>query len=315
MLKLSNMKMRIKHLFIVSLGFVVVAGLMSSCQSSGTKTKGAEEKLIESASKVDAQLMENFNKSKLIFYSLPSPLETAMLIKKSGARFDADILNPTKNASKYSTNLKMAVNLGIYGADLSYTSLFDQTQSSIQYMAASKKLADGLNILDIIDENTLKNIEENMNNRDAIIDIVSESFMNSHSYLKENDRPIISTEILVGGWIEGLYLATSLTNGSMQNNKRLLDRIVYQKLSLITVINLIESHEENEDLTYLKNKMLELQDIFEQIKIVNTSNVIAETDASRRTTTIKADSETYISEETFKQLINKVSEIRTEFIS
>ncbi len=37
--------------------------------------------LVESVT-VDGKVMDDFKKSKLIFYSLPSPLETAMLIKE-----------------------------------------------------------------------------------------------------------------------------------------------------------------------------------------------------------------------------------------
>ncbi len=298
------------------LTFIFILSTLFSCQSDGKKqSKSEEEKIVESATEVDQKMMEDFNKSKLIFYSLPSPLETAMLIKRSGARYDEEILNPISNVTNYNTNLKMALNLGIYSADLSYTSLFDQTQSSIQYMACAKKMAEGLSILDAIDENTIKKLEDNMNNRDAVMEIISETFMNSNSYLKENERPAISVMVLVGGWVEGLYLATSLTNGVLENNKRLLDRIIYQKLSLITVMNLLESHTDNEDIAYLQGKMGELKSIFEQVKIVNTSKVEAETDVENKITTIKADSETYISQEVFDMLLKKVAEIRSEFIS
>ncbi|TLX78301.1 hypothetical protein E9993_01080 [Labilibacter sediminis] len=297
--------------------FTLLVGMISACQSDGKKSsKTEEEKLVESASQpIDQQMMEDFNKSKLIFYSLPSPLETAMLIKRSGARYDEEILNPISNVTKYNTNLKMALNLGIYSADLSYTSLFDQTQSTIQYMACAKKMAEGLSIIDAIDETTIKKLEDNMNNRDAVMEIISETFMNSNAYLKENDRPTISVMVLVGGWVEGLYLASSLTNGSMENNKRLVDRIIYQKLSLITVMNLLESHSNNEDIQYLHGKMSELKSIFEQVKIVNTSKVESETDATNKVTTIKADSETHMSEEVFNNLLKKVKEIRSEFVS
>jgi len=310
--------MRKTFILFTKISFSLILGMsvLSSCQSDGKKSSQSEEdKIVQSATEVDQQMMEDFSKSKLIFYSLPSPLETAMLIKRSGARYDDEILNPVSNVSNYNTNLKMAINLGIYSADLSYTSLFDQTQSSIQYMGCAKKLADGLSILDAIDENTIKKLEDNMNNREAVMEIISETFMNSNAYLKENDRHAISVMVLVGGWVEGLYLATTLTNGSMDNNKRLLDRIIYQKLSLITVMNLLESHAENEDIVYLQSKMDELKSIFEQVKIVNTSKVQAETDSENKVTTIKADSETYMSEEVFKQLIEKVAEIRNEFIS
>ncbi len=301
-----------KLVFVLAL----ISPFAVSCNSDGKKAdKSEEEKIIESAQEVDPQMVENFNKSKLIFYSLPSPLETAMLIKRSGARYDEEILNPVANITNYNTNLKMAINLGIYSADLSYTSLFDQTQSAIKYMGCAKKMAEGLSIMDAIDESTIKKLEDNMNNRDAVMEIISETFMNSNAYLKENDRAAISVMVLVGGWVEGLYLATTLTNGSMDNNQRLVDRIIYQKLSLITVLNLMESYGDNEDIVYLQNKIAELQSIFEEIKIINTSKVETETDSENKITTIKADSETHMSKEVFDKLLQKVAEIRTEFIS
>ncbi|SMO73258.1 hypothetical protein SAMN06265379_10662 [Saccharicrinis carchari] len=309
----KNLLLSCKLLAVLFLGTYI----LSSCQSDNKKKSSTEQdKIISSAQKqVDAQLMEDFNKSKLIFYSLPSPLETAMLIKRSGARYNQEILNPISNADNYNTNLKMALNLGVYSADLSYTSLFDQTQSTIQYMGCAKKMAEGLSIIDAIDENTINSLQDNMNNRDVVLEIISETFMSSNAYLKENDRAAISVMVLVGGWVEGLYLASALTNGSMENNKRLLDRIIYQKLSLITMMNLLESHSHNEDIQYLLGKMNELKGIFEQVKIVNTSKVESETDTENKVTIIKADSETYISKEVFEALIKKVTEIRTEFIS
>ncbi|NQU80871.1 MAG: hypothetical protein HQ543_05080 [Bacteroidetes bacterium] len=119
---------------------------------------------------------------------MPSPLETAMLVKSAGAPYNEGLLNPTDNAGNYTTNRSMALNLGIYTCDLSFASLYDQTQTSISYMSAAKKMADGLGILDAISEETLERLEENVNNREMIMDIVSETFMNSSSYLQENDR-------------------------------------------------------------------------------------------------------------------------------
>ena len=296
----------------------LILGLMlfaSSCGSDSSQKKKESEISSEAAKNLNEKAMEEFNKSKLIFYSLPSPLETAMLIKRAGAAYDEDLLNPLDNLNKYTTNLKMALNLGIYSADLSYTSLFDQTQSSVKYMANAKKLADGLGILNAIDENTIKKLENNMNNRDVVLDIISETFMNSNAYLSEENRPVMAVSVLIGGWIEGLYIATKLTNGSLVNNKKLIERIVYQKLSLYTVMNLLAEYKGNEDADYLQSKMKELKVIFDQVKIRNTSKVEASTDVKNKVTTIKADSEVDISQEVFNKLLKKVDEIRTEFIS
>ena len=290
--------------------------LLVSCVNGAKKGEGSDGTKNDSSMVVDEKLMDDFTKSKLIFYSLPSPLETAMLIKRAGVSFNEDILNPVDNVSRYTTNKQMALNLGIYSADLSYTSLFDQTNSSIKYLSNAKKLADGLGIMDAIDDEAIKRLEENMNNRDVVMDIISESFMNSNAYLNENDRPALAVMVLVGGWVEGLYLATSLTNGSMDSNHRLIEKIIYQKLSLYTVLNLLESYkEESSDIKDLYSRINELKVIFDQVKIVNTSNVEAETDAEQRVTTIKAESETFMSKDVFDKLCQKVNEIRSEFVS
>ncbi len=308
----SRMK-RIVNGFVYLITIALISSLVYSCTCQSQKKGKSEESAIIGS--VDEQLLEDFNKSKLIFYSLPSPLETAMLIKRAGATYDPDLLNDLENLSKYNTNLKMALNLGVYSADMSYTSLFDQTQNTLKYMGASRKLAEQLGILGAIDETTIRRLEENMNNREVVMDIISETFMNSNAYLTENDRPTIAVMVLVGGWVEGLYIATQLTNGSLDKNPRLIDRIVYQKLSLQTVLSLLDNHQNNSDIRYLTGKMEELKAIFDEIRIVTTSKVEAETIPEKQMTIIRSEAETFMSNEVFERLIKKVVEIRNEFIS
>ena len=127
-----------------------------------------------------------------------------MLIKSAGARFDEALLNPVGNVNNYVTNKSMALNLGIYTCDLSFASLYEQTQLIIDYMNAAKKMADGLGILKAIEQSTIDRLEENINNSEVIMEIVSETFMNSNSYLEDNGQPAIAAMVLVGGWFEGL---------------------------------------------------------------------------------------------------------------
>jgi len=298
------------------LSILAVSGLLISMYScNGCENKSTKEKdLINSDVPINDQLVDDFNKSKLIFYSLPSPLETATLIKKAGASYDVDLLNDVNNVPKYNTNMKMALNLGIYSADMSYTSLFDQMQHTLNYMNASRKIAEKLGVLGAIDENTIKQLEKNLNDRDIVMEIISETFMNSNAYLTENDRPALMAMVLVGGWIEGLYIATQLAKGSVDHNPLLIDRIVYQKLSLQTVISLLGSYKNNSDIEYIIDLMYELKDIFNDIKI-NNSKVEAETIPEQQITIIRSDSETHITPEVFKMLIEKVKKIRDEFIS
>jgi len=210
-----------------------------------------------------------------------------MILKRSGATYNEELLNPIENASKYSTTKSMALNLGIYSTDLSYASLFDQTQATIKYMTASKKMAEGLGILNAIDNSVIEKLEENINNRDVILETISETFLNTNSILEEDDRVAVGSIILVGGWVEGLYIATSLVDDINKADNEMVDRIVDQKLSLQTVLKLLEQNIGNADVKELYIDMVELQNAYNKVKIT-VSDVEIVSDAKSKVATLKS---------------------------
>jgi len=267
----------------------------------------------EANAESDTEVLDDISQAKKIFYSLPSPLETAMLIKTAGASYNEKLLNSLSNVTGYTTNKSMALNLGIYTTDLSFASLFDQTQTSIKYMQAAKKMADGLGILDAIDNNTIKKLEENVNNRDVIMDIISETFMASSSFLKENDRTAVAAIVLVGGWLEGLYIATQLVDPSNIKDNKLVERIIDQKLSFDIVLKLLNENKENPDVATLIVEMNDLKKVFDKIEI-KSSKIQAVTDEKSNVTTLKSTSKVSVTTETFQELTDKVKNIRNNFV-
>jgi len=290
----------------------MIVVLFSGCGSDKQKSRSDEIKLDET--ELDASLLDDVSSAKQIFYSLPSPLETAMLIKSAGATYDEELLNPVENTSNYTTNRSMALNLGIYTTDLSFASLFDQTQTSIRYMNAAKQMADGLGILDAIDNNTIERLEENVNNRDVIMDIISETFMSSSSFLTENERPALASIVLVGGWIEGLYIASNLVGDAPIEDNKLVERIVDQKLSFEIVLKLLEDNKDNSDVAGLMADMNDLKTTFDKITITHTK-IQAVPDEESNVTVLKSESTVDMSLEVFRELQEKVKVLRTNFIS
>ena len=94
--------------------FVMLGFILSGC-NRGPKSEGSGE--FEAAGTVDAETQEQLNTAKRIFYSLPSPLETAMLIKNAGAEYNETLMNPTTNTARYITSKSKALNLGIYSTE------------------------------------------------------------------------------------------------------------------------------------------------------------------------------------------------------
>ena len=289
-----------------------LAVMIAGCGSDKQKGTGADFGL--DSSEISEDLLDDINNAKQIFYSLPSPLETAMLIKSAGATYNEELLNPVSNTSKYTTNKMMALNLGIYTTDLSFASLFDQTQTSIEYMNAAKVMADGLGILDAIDNSTIERLEENINNRDMIMDIISETFMSSSSFLTENDRPALASIVLVGGWVEGLYIATSLVEGQNIKDNKLVERIVDQKLSFDIVINLLEDNQDHPDVSSLMDQIRDLKNTFDKITITTTPIKVVP-DKESNVTILQSESTIKMTPEIFKELIEKVRVLRQNFIS
>jgi hypothetical protein len=289
-----------------------VSLLVISTSCSSEKKKEVKEANLENFD-ISKDVLNDISTAKKIFYSLPSPLETAMIIKSAGAEYQERLLNPTENAGNYTTNKSIALNLGIYTTDMSFASLFDQTQTTINYMDASKTLADGLGILDAIDEDVMARLEDNINNRDAIMDIISETFLNTSSYLKENDREAIATVVLVGGWIEGLYIATQLVEDDNIEGNRLVDRVIEQKLSFEILEKLLEQSKEDENIQSLSAQLKDLKDAFNEITIVS-SEVSPEPNEVTNITTLKSDVELNFTPEIFKSLKEKVRILRSNFI-
>jgi len=299
---------RIKTAFI---SFLVLFGLfIINCSSDNKKSDKVEVDI--NSLEQDSTAVNGIKAVKQIFYSLPSPIETAMILKKAGAKYNEEILNSVDNTSRYNTNKSMALNLGIYSTDLSYASLFDQTQATIQFMTASKKMAEGLGILNAIDNTIIQRLEENVNNRDVILDIISETLLNTNSNLEENDRVAIGSIILVGGWVEGLYIATTLVDNSNSTENELVGRIIDQKLSLNTVINLLNQNKDNPDIKSVLEDINAISLIYEQVQI-SVSGVEAVPDKKTRVTTLRSKNVSSVSPEVFTKLKAKVFEIRSKY--
>ena len=122
--------------------------------------------------------------------------------------------------------------------------------------------------------------------------------------------------MLVGGWVEGLYIATQLikSNDQMKPDNPLIKRIVDQKLSLDIVLKLLNEYKEDKDVASVLKDMEMLQQVYNKIDIT-TTNIQAKEDKSTNITTVDSDSKINISLDTFKELQQKVKDLRTRYIN
>jgi len=298
--------MKKKLFFVKATFFFVLLASTLNCVENKDKNKTNDE--ITENQKPDLKGIED---AKMAFYSLPTPIEIAVLLKSTGTAYNDKFLHKTDKASNYNTVASRAVNLGIYTADLSYVSIFKKSQSMISYMAICKNLAEQLEISDAIDKNIIEDIEKNIENQNAVMNIISNMFMESNTYLNGHNKPEIASMVAVGGWIEGLYIALQLSDNSFEANKMLTNRIIDQKITMTPLINLLEAYKSNSDISLLLEDMKMIKSVYDKITVKTTGQSL---ETQNDVTVVKQSSYSNMNQEIFTELFNLVLKIRNKYV-
>ena len=293
MMKLSN-----TLLIALATGTLVMAGCGGP---SGPKTSG--DVLTEGAS-----VSKRTEKLKKIFRAAPSPMETARIVQKTGAQFSEDNLHSAMAASNYVTSDKQAINLGIYGADLSYATIFEENAVSIAYLDVVQSLANELGIGNVIDNDVIARAEANRTRQDSLVAIVSESFFEMNQKLKANGQEDLSGMLVASGWLESIYLATRYTE---QANDDLKKRIAEQKLVMEDVMMLVKSYTQSAELAGLIASMQPVVDAFDAVTKEARASDITKSEGA---IIIGGGPSFSMSDEALASIANAVADVRNQLV-
>ena len=291
--------------FLVMLITTAVAASMYSCASESTSQD-------EGDAAAQGEVAEVETEKKVVYYATPSLVEIATIMKSSGATFSGDLLNSPDNLSAYSTHFQKSVNLGVDGADLSYSAMFDETQDAIHYLRVIKTIAEDIGLTGAFESGFLESIEKNINDRDALLDIITDFYWSTDAYLADNERLEVSSLIVTGGWIESMHIACDMANRSPKNQD-IKRRIAEQKLILKNLLLFLNaSASEDSNVFECIAEMKELSEIFEEIEVKQESGKSV-TDAAKGETVIGNETVVNISQEQLAKLCTKIQSIRSRF--
>lgn len=288
--------------------FLAGSLMWSSCDSGSTKT---EESKAEMKDKVEKNVDQDKKRDniKKIFYSIPSPIEMAQMIQDNGSTFSESFLNPIENVKKYTTAKSQALNLGVYGADVSYASMFEQNQVSMNYLNSIRNLTNELGMSSVLDTSVFERVDRNKQNKDSLMTIVSEAYWTFNGFLKEERREDIAALVVAGGWVEALHLALSHCS---DNKDALATRIAEQKYTLENLKKMIaQDAGDSEKVKSILEDLNSLSEVFDEIEITKTKGdnpVVNGVVELNSITTVN------ISPETLASMRTKVSELRQNYI-
>ena len=216
---------------------LLISVITQSCGSGDNTKKIDEESVTPTTDQLSPEAVVNLG---LLVVNIPSPTVIMSSLTQSNIKFDQALLNPIDKAASYVTNYQTAINLGVYGADLGYVSVFNQSQDVITYFNQVNSMAEKIGVSGIFDKDFFNDINSNLGSPDTLDALISLAFQKMHDNLKTNDRLSTTAITMAGGWIEGLHLALSSLNG-IQPKKELTNKIWNHIYSFKYVIQLLES--------------------------------------------------------------------------
>ncbi len=287
--------MKVTRFGITSLTLVLTLGLWS-CGPKKEKSDSSDE---------FKQAEESLNDEiKDVVYNIPSPSEIPYMLQATGAEFNQSLLSDRKKADQYLTrNDKAALNLGVYGADIGYLVSYDKTQEAINYLNASKKLADNLGVLGSFDVTLLKRFEANIAVKDSLSKMVNDAIHQTEKYLKNDNRNKPAALMLTGSFVEGLYISTGLIKSYPKNILKDDDRnliltplirvVIQQRESVDELVKMLSTVEQTEPVTSILTDLNSLQasykalNIEEQIKNNRSDLILSDKNLAGLTTIIE----------------------------
>ncbi len=281
---MKTLQSNFKKIKIFLLSVILIISIINC--SGGKKSESVDE--VSSEAKLDKEELKK--EVGDVIYPLPTAFEVTEKINEIEASYIIGISNPLSNVDKYFTDKDQALNLGVYSADLSYASTYNMQQEVMTYMEASETLIKELGITGAFSQNFISDVEANIDNKDALVEFITDSFYDTYEFLVKNNKENLALLVLSGSWIEAMYISCNISE-SVYHNPELVKVILHQKTSLNKLIDLLEPKVEHETIQSVLNDLKPIKGIYDSVE------------------------ETGIKENQLNQIIEQVNNLRNKIIS
>jgi hypothetical protein len=245
-------------------------------------------------------------------FSLPSPVQTALLFRKLDIGYQKDLPLVPEKAGEITGKVGRALALGMYGADLAYVTVHRDGVRAISTLGTIEMLSGQLDLSNAFDRSLLERFKKNMGSEDSLLVLTGSVFRAADEYLKENGRNDVSALVLAGGWIESLYLTINAT--SSKGDAQLAQRIGEQKRTLDDLIKLLEESDQDKLCGPLVAELKVLQTAYAGV----TSTYVFEkpvTDVAGKTTRINSTTTVTVSPDQMRAIGAQVMKMRSTILA
>jgi hypothetical protein len=290
---------------------ILIASLSFSCKPKSPVKKTLEPTF--STLRTNPERKARGNEKSEIFYGLLTPVEITDIFSRLGVHYEKAALNPTTNSDLYTSNAKAAVNLGIYGVDFGYVKMFSISQQMIDYILTIKDMSNKLGIPDKYLMEPIKRIESDISSPDTILALVNKSYTDIEDHLRRDGRESTAGLILMGGWVEAMYITTQLLYNAEKPDTEVVEKIAQQKYTLTSLLSFMKNYYDDPVVVYYTKKLIFLKRYFDKFDIYFKKGDL-EINKSRQVL-MASGSETTVTLETLSNIKDYVAKLRSEMVN
>lgn len=252
-------------------------------------------------------------KKNEIFYGLLTPVEICAIFNRLGVPHDNTNLNPTSNNNKYLSSSKTAINTGIYGVDFGYIKMLGIGQGMIDYMVTIREMSNKLGIPDKFLTEPMKRIQGDMSDPDTIMSLMNNAYNKMEDHLRASGRESTAGLMVLGGWVEALYIATQMVYDPAKPDPEVVQKIAEQKYTLTSLLSYMKNYYDDPEVVFYTKKLKFLKNYFDTFDIYFKKGDL-EIDTSRKIF-LSSGSEMTVTVETLNKIRDYIKELRTEMVT
>ncbi len=301
--------MRVRFFFL----YILIASgifLFADCRHRKPEPKSSRHVFTTYRNNNESNIAET---KREIFYGLLTPVEITAIFNRLGIPNDNSILNPVTNANLYTSNARAAINLGVYGVDFGYVKIFGIGQVMIDYVLTIRELCEKLGIPEKFLFEPIRKLESGMSDPDTVMALVTRSYKDIENHLRLDGRESTAGLMLMGGWVEALYITTHLLYNPQNPDREVIEKIAQQKYTLNTLISFMRNYYDDPIVVYYTKKLIYLRRFYDTFDIYFKIGDL-EIDTSRKV--LRSSGSTIdISIETLDRIRDYVAILRTEMVT
>jgi hypothetical protein len=245
-----------------------------------------------------------------IYYGLLTPVEVCNIFDRLGLSFNDTIILPSDNCNLYMSSYKAAINLGVYGVDMGYMKLFGINKQTVSYFNTIKTLSERLNMPVTFLSDAVKDVDRTMNNADSLTSLMTDAYKKIDDHLRSEGSQGTLGLMMMGGWIESMYIATQLAYDPANPDPQVVEKIAEQKYSLLSLMSFMKNYYDDPMVVFYTKKLKYLNRWFDTFDIYYREGDV-KIDTVRQVITTSG-SEMTVTVETLNQIRDYIAGLRAE---